>query len=52
MEDKLKLKSREQRINLINDVMKAIISETQAKLSDSKRLAFNRDLVKALKKMQ
>ena len=52
MEDKLKLNSLEQRINLINDVMKAVISETQATLSDSKRLAFKRDLAKALKKMQ
>ena len=49
---KLGRTSKEKEINLMSDVIKTLVSETQAVLTGAKRDAFNRDLVKALKKIQ
>lgn len=52
MQMKLGRTSKEMEINLMSDVIKTLVSETQAVLTGAKRDAFNRDLVKALRKIQ
>ena len=49
---KLGRTSKEREINLIDDVINKLVSETQAVLTGPKREAFNRDLVRALKKIR
>ena len=52
MQMKLGMTSKEKEINLMSDVIKTLVSETQAVLTGAKRDAFNGDLVKALRRIQ
>ena len=49
---KLGRTSKEREISMINDVINKLVSETQSVLAGPKREAFNRDLVRALKKIR